>query len=81
MENSKYDAAFCDMVKYAYPKGVFGRAPEVIMDSGKASMDYIHLSNLWWSPSFAQNLDGLGIRDKLERTLGLSPTTELMAAE
>ena len=81
MENGKYDAAFCDMVKYAYPKGVFGRAPEVIMDSGKASMDYIHLSNLWWSPSFAQNLDGLGIRDKLERTLGLSPTPELMAAE
>ena len=81
MENGKYDAAFCDMVKHAYPKGIFGRAPQVIMDSGNASMDFIHLNNLWWSGSFAQNLDGLGIRDKLERTLGLSPTAELMAAE
>ena len=81
MENSKYNAAFCDMVKYAYPKGVFGRAPEVIIDSGKASLDFMNLNYLWWSPSFAQNLDGLGIRGKLERTLGISPTSELMAAE
>lgn len=79
MENSKHNAAFCDMVKYAYPKGVFGRAPEVIMDSGKASLDFMNLNYLWWSPSFAQNLDGLGIRSKLEDILGVNQALEVAA--
>lgn len=79
METGKYDKAFCDMIQHAYPAGTFGRAPEVIVDSGKASMDFLHLSNLWWSPSFAQNLDGLGIRDRLEDVLGINSALEEVA--
>lgn len=79
MENGKYDTAFCDMVKHAYPAGLFGRAPEVIMGSGKASMAFLQLSNLWWSPSFSQNLDGLGIRSKLENVLGVNQATSVAA--
>lgn len=73
MENGKYDEAFCTMVKHAYPAGIFGKAPEVIFNSGRASMDFLNLNNLWWSPSWAQNLDGLGIRNKLEKILGIEP--------
>ena len=79
METGKYDKAFCDMVEHAYPAGTFGVAPQVILDSGKASMDFLHLSNLWWSPSFAQNLDGLGIRDRLEDVLGINSALEEVA--
>ena len=79
METGKYDKAFCDMIQHAYPAGTFGRAPEVIVDSGKASMDFLHLSNLWWSPSFSQNLDGLGIRDRLEDVLGINSALKEVA--
>ena len=81
MSNSKHDQAFCDMVKHAKPAEAFGQYPQDMFDSGRASFEFLNLNSLWWSGSFVQNLDGLGIRDKLERTLGLSPTPELMAAE
>ena len=80
MANGRYDAAFCDMIKHAYPAGAFRQAPQVIMNSGQASVDYLHLSYLWWSPSFAQNLDGLGIRRRLENVLGITSEEKLIAA-
>ena len=79
METGKYDKAFCDMIEHAYPAGTFGRAPAVILNSGQASMDFLHLNNLWWSPSFAQNLDGLGIRDRLEDVLGINSKLKKVA--
>ena len=79
METGKYDKAFCDMIQHAYPTGTFGNAPTFVMDSGQADMDFIHLNLLWWSPSFAQNLDGLGIRDRLEDVLGINSALEEVA--
>ena len=78
MENGKRDAAFCEMIKHAYPAGLFGKAPEIILESGNASINFLSLSAVWWSGAFAQNLDGLGIRSRLESVLGISPKEKLL---
>lgn len=77
--NSKHDEAFCDMVKYADNHGDFGEYPQHIFYSGKATQEFLNLNNIWWSGSFAQNLDGLGIRDRLEDVLGINSALEEVA--
>ena len=81
MSYSKYSKAFCDMVSNARPRPTFGNYPEDIFNSGQASQDFLELNQLWWSGSFCQNLDGLGIRSRLESVLGITSEEKLIAAE
>ncbi len=79
MSYSKYNRAFCDMVSNARSRPTFGNYPEDILDSGQASLDFLELNNLWWSGSFCQNLDGLGIRSRLEGVLGVNQASSVAA--
>lgn len=79
MNYAKYSEHFCDMVKTAKPARDFGTFPEDILYSGKASIDFMELNNLWWAGSFSQNLDGLGIRKKIESVLGINQTQDIAA--
>ena len=79
MNYAKYSEHFCDMVKTAKPAKDFGTFPEDILHSGKASIDFMELNNLWWAGSFCQNLDGLGIRKKIEAVLGINQTQNIAA--
>lgn len=79
MSNSKHNKAFCDMVANAEPRPDFGNFPEHIFNSGEASQEFLELNRLWWSGSFCQNLDGLGIRSQLEKVIGVNQKSEKAA--
>jgi len=80
MSYAKYDQAFIDMISSAQDAGPFGTYPERIVGPTAMTKEMAHLKNIWWTGSFVQNLNGLGIRDKLEQTLGIIKP-EAIAAE
>lgn len=71
MDYAKYDSSFRYMVESAKQLGAFGSYVDLLLTEKNLPTETVLLNNTWWTGSFSQNLDGLGIRESLEKKFSI----------
>ena len=73
MLKARNNKSFCTMIEVAAKPRAFGTyaMPTSQEGMGREGHEFFQLNNMWWTGSFCQNLDGLGIRSKVEGILGV----------